>query len=104
MYTSANQGYQYARSNFSHYQWCLVLIAFVVVLYPIMGFIALVRNGDNPYSDLSKSELALKNDNVGRFYWILRWALNWCLLFLIIYYLAIASVFIYIKKMQSFPG
>lgn len=104
LYGSANRGYDYARQNFSHYQWCFVLIAIVVALYPIILFSAVLSRGGDPYMDLTLAERQLKNDWTGTFCFWMRFLLYWAFIIGMIYLLLITSVFLQCRWRLSYPG
>lgn len=104
LYGQANRGYDYARQNFNHYQWCLVLIAIVVVFYPVILFSSVLSRGGNPYADLSHGETQLKNDWTGSFCWTLRFVFYYALILGMAYLLFITCVFLYCRWKLNYPG
>lgn len=101
---STREGFNYARQNWAAYNWCLCLIAVVVIFYPVMIFYGVIMTGFNPYENLSPEEKKLENDTTGNLSYLLRVGLHTAFMVLLAYMFIMFLVFMYIKNTRRFAG
>ena len=54
---SARGNISHAYANWRDYHYCAAILVFIVVMYPIIWFWALIIDGIDPYQDLSAEDL-----------------------------------------------
>lgn len=78
--------------------YCTALLALLLVIWPLLTFFFLIKQGFNPYEDLSKAEMDAPVSAFSPFFWGGRVICHFCLTFLTIYLIALWMTIIMVRK------
>ena len=104
VYGARNIG-SYAVKNFNEMQWCAVLLLSLVAIWPFIAFALLIKDGFDPYRELTDRELKLNRGGLAAT--ILRSGrivLHLYLMVVAIYLLVLFVLFILMRNFQTRPG
>ena len=104
VYGARNIG-SYAVNNFNEMQWCAVLLLSLVAIWPFIAFALLIKDGFDPYRELTDRELKLNRGGLAAT--ILRSGrivLHLYLMVVAIYLLILFVLFILMRNFQTRPG
>ena len=104
VYGARNVG-SYAVNNFNEMQWCAVLLLTLIAIWPFVAFFLLIRDGFDPYDELTDRELKLNRGGLAAT--ILRMGrivLHLYLMVVAVYLLILFILFILMRNLQRRPG
>ena len=87
--------------NQRSYAYCTALLAFLLVIWPLMTFAFLIKQGFDPYEDLTEKECNVKGGTFSPMLWCGRTVCHFILTFLTAYLLALWATVIIVRNVQK---
>ena len=87
--------------NRKEHAYCTGLLALLLVIWPLLTFSFIIKEGFNPYEDLSKKQIDMNGGVFAPFLLIARFTCHLCLISLTIYLIALWVAIILVRNLQK---
>lgn len=104
MVSAARGNVSYAYENFTEVQWCAALMIILLLAWPIITFMILIKDGFAPYDELTEREMKLKGGSSASILQICRNVLHLYLCFSSLYLLIVMTVVYYMRNTSKHIG
>ena len=101
MNMSHSDGMENASPNQRKYPYCTAILALLLVIWPLMAFVFLIKQGFDPYEDLSQKEQGAAGGSFSALLWIGRTICHFFLTFLTAYLIALWVTVIVVRNVQK---
>lgn len=89
------------KPNNKEHAYCTALLAILLVIWPLLTFFFLIKQGFNPYEDLTKEDMVVPGSTFSPFFWAGRVVCHFCLTALTAYLVALWVTITVVRKTQS---
>ena len=101
MNMSSSDGMHNNSPNQRSHAYCTAFLAFLLVIWPLMTFAFLIKQGFDPYEDLTKKEWTVAGGTFSPMLWCGRTVCHFILTFLTVYLLALWGTVIIVRNVQK---
>ena len=91
-------------NNYRDWQYLVLILVLIVVLYPFILYFYILYDGFNPYDELTAQEMRVEGGLKARICYVMRITLHFFMLIMTIYLIAMLLFKYFIRNSQRTPG